>query len=113
MLAVFVILVVASLANWDGIIAKHNLNHSLENNMETSYLLTMSDKVLPMVDEKSSILNQDESFNTYANFSPYTYKEYYKLRVDLFISRYEKESWVSWNYLDWKAYNYYKNLKVR
>ncbi len=110
-MAVFVILVIASLLNWDTIISKHNLNHPIKENMETSYLLTMSDKILPLIDQKQEILNQVKSRNSYADFGPYSYKEYYKLRVELFLSRYEKESWTSWNYQEWKAYNYYKNLK--
>jgi hypothetical protein len=108
-MAVFAILVTASLLNWDRIISTHNLNHPIKENMETSYLLTMSDKALPLIDQKQEILNQMKSRNSYADFGPYSYKEYYKLRVELFLSRYEKESWTSWNYQDWKAYNYYKN----
>jgi hypothetical protein len=107
--AVLIILVSASLLNWDGIIANHNLNHPIENHMETSFLLTMSDKILPLIDKKKSILEQEKYLNTYANFTPYDYKEYYKLRVDQFIQRYEKESWTSWNYKEWKTYQYFKN----
>ncbi len=110
-MAVFVILLVASLFNWDTIISKHNLNHPIKENMETSYLLTMSDKAFPLIDQKQEILNQEKGRNSYADFGPYSYEEYYKLRVELFLSRYEKESWTSWNYKEWKAYNYYKNQK--
>ncbi|NJO88136.1 MAG: DUF4173 domain-containing protein [Chloroflexia bacterium] len=110
-MAVFVILLIASLINWDSIITTHNLNHPIKENMETSYLLTMSDKVLPLIDQNQEILNQEQSLNTYAHFGSYSYKEYYKLRVALFLSRYKKESWTSWNSQEWKAYSYYKNLK--
>jgi len=111
-LAVFIILVSASLLNWDGIISRHNLNHPIENNMEISYLLTLSDKILPQIDKKSSVLDQVKYLNTYADFGAYSYREFYELRVDLFMSRYVKESWVSWNYSDWKAYKYFKDKKT-
>lgn len=108
-MAVYLILTMASLFNWDAIIAQHNLGHPLKDHMETSYLLSLSDKVLPLIDQKKYILEQDNSLNTYADYSPYSYKDYYKLRVELFLSRYEAESWQSWNYAEWKAYNYLKN----
>jgi len=108
-MAVYLILIIASLFNWDAIIAKHNLNHSLRNHMETSYLLSLSDKVLPMIHQKKDVLQQDKSLNTYADYSPYSYEEYYKLRVELFLAKYEAEGWQSWNYEEWRAYNYLKN----
>jgi hypothetical protein len=111
-LAVFVILMVSCLLNWDSIIAKHNLSHPLKNHMETSYLLSMSDKVLPLIDKHSYILNQDVRFNSYAQFDC-SYKEYYRIRVKKFLDDYKKQSWVSWNFKEWKAYKYYtEQLKM-
>jgi hypothetical protein len=107
--SVFVILLVSSLLNWDYIIAKHNLNHPMKNHMETSYLLSLSDKVLPIIEEHSYILDQDLKYNTYANFYPYTYKQYYQNRVKKFLKDYENRSWVSWNYAEWKAYHFLKD----
>lgn len=108
-IAIYIILVLSGLFNWDGIIARHNINHPIKHHMETSYLLCLSDKILPMIDQKKYVLDQGPEYNSYADFSPYSYQEYYNLRVDLFIARYEAEGWQSWNYADWKAYNYFKN----
>jgi hypothetical protein len=107
LLAVYIILLVSSLLNWDGIITKNNLVHPFKNHMETSYLLSLSDKVLPMIEKQNQVLDQDLKFNTYASFSPYSYRQYYKLRVDQFLSDYKKRSWTSWNYAEWKAYRFY------
>jgi len=107
-LAVFIILVVSGLLNWDIIIAKHNLNHKLKDNMETSYLLSMSDKVLPLIDKHKYILEQYTKLNTYRQYSV-SYEEYYNEKVDKFIKKYKKHSWLSWNYADWKAYEYFSN----
>ena len=105
-LAIFLILVVSSLFNWDGIIARHNLNHSIKDHMETSYLLSMSDKILPLIDKHDYILEQATGLNTYQYYSV-SYEDYYKMRVKNFIKDYEKRSLLSWNLADWKAYEYY------
>jgi hypothetical protein len=107
-LSVYCILIIAGLVNWDGIIAKNNLNHPWQNHMETSYLLSLSDKILPLIDQKQKVLEQDLKYNTYASFYPYSYKDYYKKRRNLFVDDYNKKTWLSWNYMDWKAYLYYK-----
>ncbi len=111
-LAIYIILISASLMNWDGIIAKHNLNHPLSNHMETSYLLSLSDKILPMIDQKQTILDQNLKFNTYADYAPYTYRQYYQIRVGTFRRAYDRKTWLSWNYQDWKAYQYYKSKLI-
>jgi len=105
-LAIFLILVSSSLFNWDGIIAKHNLNHPIKDHMETSYLLSMSDKILPLIDQNKHILNQSTELNTYRYYSV-SYEDYYDMRVKNFIENYEKRSLLSWNLADWRAYNYY------
>ncbi len=112
-LAIYIILVSASLFNWDDIIARHNLNHPLRNHMETSYLLSLSDKILPYIDQKQIVLEQNIKYNTYVDYSPYTYKEYYQIRVKLFIENMNKKTWLSWNYKNWQAYQYYKNKLIK
>ena len=109
-LAIFFILLISSLFNWDMIIARHNLGHTLENHMETSYLLSLSDKTLPLIEMKSSVLDQDTGFNSYASFHPYTYRDYYQIRVKDFKKAYENRTWKSWNYAEWKAYAYFTKI---
>ena len=106
-LAVFLILIFSSLVNWDMIVTKHNLNHPLKDHMETSFLLSMSNKVLPLIDQHKSILDQSTELNTYRFYSV-SYRDYYSKRVKNFILNYEKHSWLSWNLADWRAYKYYK-----
>jgi len=106
-LAIYIVLFMASLINWDGVIAKHNLNHPISNHMETCYLLSLSDKILPLIDQKKSILDQSLQYNTYIDYSPYSYKDYYQLRVKLFTGKFRKHTWLSWNYKDWQANEYY------
>jgi len=108
-MAVYLILVISSLINWDAVIARHNLAHSFKNHMETSYLLSLSDKVLPLIETHNYVLDQNLKYNTYTSFYPYTYRQQYQIRKNAFMSDYKKRSWVSWNYAEWKTYLFYSN----
>jgi len=108
-LAIYLILMISSLINWDSIIAKNNLGHPMKNHMETCYLLSLSDKALPQIEMQKQVLDQDLKYNTYVSYYPYSYHQYYKIRVNKFMNDYKKRSWVSWNYAEWKAYRFYSS----
>ncbi|MCF6365988.1 MAG: DUF4173 domain-containing protein [Bacteroidales bacterium] len=105
--ALYIGFVLFAIPDWDIIIAKHNLTHPLRNNIETSFLLTFDDKVLPQIDQRKDILLQSKEYNTYRVFYE-TYENVYKGRVINFLKEYKDKSWLSWNYADAKAYEYYK-----
>jgi hypothetical protein len=107
--SVYIILLIASMFNWDSIIAQHNLGHPFKNHMETSYLLSLSDKILPMIGTEKQVLEQNKKYNTYADFSPYSYQQYYNLKVKRFLKNYNHRSWKSWNYAEWRAYKFYSD----
>ena len=71
----------------------------------------MSNQVLPLIDKHKYIRNQSTKLNTYRYFS-ISYKQYYNRRVKNFIQAYEKQSWLSFNLANWKAYNYYVKNKA-
>jgi hypothetical protein len=106
--ALYIGFVLFAIPDWDIIISKHNLAHPLRNNIETSFLLTFDDKALPYIDQRKDILFQSEEFNTYKIFYD-TYQNVYKGRVKTFLTNYHKNTWLSWNYADSKAYYYYIN----
>jgi len=106
----YIVFVAFSLIDWDSVIAKHNLDHRLKDNMETSFLLTMSDKILPLIDTHKYILEQSKDFNTYQYFTePYT--EVYQNRLREFDLKIKNRTWLSWNYAEYKAYLYFCETK--
>lgn len=105
-----------SLVNWDMVIAKHNTSHPYPQNMDEYFLLSLSDKTLPTLDQHKEFLNRplDKEFiddhssiwnreTTYEN-----YNQYYQERVSNFIARKELTTWLSWSYAEDKAYKYFK-----
>jgi hypothetical protein len=110
--AVYIGFVLFAMPDWDIIIAKHNLQHPFKNNIETSYLLTLDDKALPLIDQRKDILKQSEQYNTYRYFYD-SYENVYYDRVDHFTSSYPERSVFSWNLADEKAYEYFKNKSTK
>ena len=107
---VYIIIFLSSLLNWDRIIVGHNLSHPMKDNIETSFLLTLSDKILPEIEEHKEILGQSPQMNTY-RFFPVTYHDVYKERVMQFLERKQKDSWLSWNWEEQKAHDFYRNKR--
>lgn len=109
--AMFLVVSLFALADWDTIIARHNVNHRIKDNIETSFLLTLGDQTLPIIDQHKEVLDQPQRLNFYRNFAPFTYHEVYEKRKKEFLERKQKQSWLSWNYAEHKALIYYKNQK--
>jgi len=72
--------------------------------MDVLFLLTLSDKTLPLIEENKHLLNQENPFYT----EP-TYR--YEDKLNTFLETQEKLSWLSMNLSTQKAINYYKNRK--
>lgn len=103
-LSLWLILTLGALVNWDLVIAAYNLKYT-KKNLDTSFLLTLSDTTL-------GLLQQNKTLFTDNQYAPEVYqvtvKDYLYSRVVDFKERYEGESWLSWNYSDYKAYEQLK-----
>jgi len=108
----FVLLLVFSLVNWDVFIVKYNLAKSDQVGVDADYLLSLSDKTLPILDKNRSKLHYEPSKRLYereiakpgtANF----YENKLDERIGYFKERYESVGWLSWNLPDWNAAEYF------
>lgn len=97
---VYALLIIMSSVNWDGIIADHNLSNKSNIHSDPYFLLSLSDKTLPT-------LIKHEAFFTNYNIRTKNILEH---RIILFNKRYEKQSWLSWNYAEYKTYQFTKQL---
>lgn len=99
-----VLLVAASCFNWDETIAKYNLAHKNRIPVDVHFLLTLSDKTLPLLEKNKDILSDKISINPSGDyFSPYgglTALEYFEKRKKDFFEEQENYSWLSWNVAD-------------
>ncbi len=104
--ALYIGFVVFAVFDWDTIIAKYNLNHYPEAFVEASYMLTLDEKIYPLIDKNSQILQQDDSLNTYEYFYD-PYDVVFNSQVNEFVEKYKEKTWLSWNYKDNVAYKYF------
>ncbi|MFC4211168.1 DUF4173 domain-containing protein [Pedobacter lithocola] len=108
----FALLLAFSVVNWDVFIAKYNLSQQTKISLDAGYLLTLSDKTLPILEKNREKLHFTEGTDindrTYAK--PETaefYQHQLDMRISFFKERYKKVSWLSWNLQDWKTAEYF------
>ncbi len=112
-LAIFIILVLSSLINWDSLIVKYNFKHSYKSYLHLSYLSVMSDKSLMYLDKPLTELieinkHQKENFKvTKYDISPKNYFNIIEKRKRQFKKKWESKSILEWSLAEYLTY---KNL---
>jgi Domain of unknown function (DUF4173) len=92
-----------SCVNWDGIIAKNNIEHPLRQNMDIEFLMSLSDKTLSIIGQNPSILSSPQHWQNDRN----NFQKQFDQRKASFLNRMSEAKWYSWNYMDYKTYNYF------
>jgi hypothetical protein len=112
----FALLLAFSLVNWDVFIVKYNLAQSDKVGIDADYLLSLSDKTLPILDKNRSKLNYTPVKDLYGREiakpqSVDVYRDQLDRRIGYFKERYESVSWLSWNLQDWNTAEYFGDNK--
>lgn len=108
----FALLLVFSIVNWDVLIAKYNLTQSSKTSIDADYLLSLSNKTLPVLDKYRAKLHYTPNEAPYQNeiAKPET-ADFYQQRLDKriisFKKRYENLSWLSKSFQDWNTAKYF------
>jgi hypothetical protein len=109
-LAVFILLVVTSLVNWDVVIARYNFTQYQRSFVHLDWLCTLSDKTLPVLDKPMAELSkirqvQDRNFTfDHKYMSPEKYHEIIQQRKRDFIRDWNRRSILSFNLADYRAW---------
>ncbi|MCX2574825.1 DUF4153 domain-containing protein [Pedobacter sandarakinus] len=107
----FGLLIFFSIFNWDIFITRYNLNHSETTPVDMDYLLSLSDKTLPILDENKNRLwpiDSNEAVEIQAKKSSANpYQARLDKRIQFFKERYATVSWLSWNLPDARTANYF------
>jgi hypothetical protein len=99
-----VVLVLGSCIHWDEWIAQHNLSQKGRIPVDVNFLLNLSDKTLPIIEQHKEVL--DTAYLKAHNESPYIYNsyatplQYFELRKLWFFEEQQRYSWLSWNVAD-------------
>ncbi|MGC4101670.1 DUF4153 domain-containing protein [Ferruginibacter sp.] len=99
-----VLLVAASCIHWDEAIADYNIAHKNTVPLDVPFLLTLSDKTLPLIEKHPEIL--DEKVETvivkgdYQSPATISTKQLFEKRKEEFLQQQKDYSWLSWNRAD-------------
>jgi hypothetical protein len=97
-----VLLVSSSCINWDETMASYNLAHRDVVPVDVSFLLSLSDKTLPLIEKNPDVLDNKAAFlPDHGDYSSLlTPRQLFEQRKREFIEEQKKYSWLSWNRTD-------------
>jgi len=100
-----IILVISSCIHWDETIAKYNLARKDTIALDVKFLLTLSDKVLPLLEKNLDVLDRTEPTkgNTEGDYlyrSSLSQRLVFEKRKKEFAITQKAYSWLSWNWSD-------------
>jgi hypothetical protein len=111
--AVFVVMILIGSLNWDESIARFNLQNPDKGSIDVEYLFTLSDDVLPILNENKDVLDNEfmfsEGWRRYLNNG----LQELNTRTQSFLEKQDGYSWLSWNYTDWKTKKYFAKQDFR
>lgn len=117
----FVVLSLSTCFNWDRIIARYNFGNADHSFVHLNFLSRLSNSALPELDKSKKELetmrfDQETkfSFSSSGSFKLYSRiymnsDDYYRLiqnRKRAFKATWERKGWLSWNWAEYKAYQY-------
>jgi len=110
--AIYIVLIIASVMNWDTLIARYNFSQAGRSYLHFDFMAGLSDKALPYIDRPmeelfriDSIQNKNFPNETGRYMKPDDYHTSMQLRKEKFKSEWEEKGILSWNYPEYKAYN--------
>lgn len=111
--AAIVLLVVSTTVNWDKLIVRYNLSRKNEIVMPVMYMVSLSDKVLPMLYENKEELQRHEKLMKANGFwddrdCDGCWKEILDNRIRRFGENQRSYTWLSWNKADNALSTYFK-----
>lgn len=97
-----VLLVLSSWVNWDVTIAKYNLQHKTTITPDVHFLLSLSDKALPVLQKNEDVFQIAARGNTryFFNNEYHNPLDYFNYRKEQFFIKEKQYSWLSWNLAD-------------
>lgn len=99
-----VLLVTASCIHWDETMASYNLARKNSIPVDVKFLLTLSDKTLPLVEANPEVLDKPQvpvnGEGDYLYRTAITPRQLFEQRKQQFIAQQQQYSWLSWNQAD-------------
>jgi len=122
-----ILLVLASTIHWDELIASYNIRHKDRVPLDAQFLLTLSDKTLPILQAHVEAFKQrqveaqknlpDVSDTRWKDGAPYPcdtcFAATIAARTNAYLEQQQRLSWLSWNYADAVTSRYLRKLTIQ
>lgn len=113
-----VVLILSTTIHWDEMMAKYNLAHRNSVAPDISFLLSLSDKTLPLLEKEIDLIKQQElqakkPEDNDKESCEACYTEILARRERIFLEKQDKYSWLSWNYSDHYVSAYFERKKSK
>lgn len=105
-----ILLVLSSTIHWDETIVSYNLARKNSIPLDVEFLVTLSDKTLPLLEENKDIFSNQNNSIVYHGEDGYVGNSFYYFenRKIEFLKKQEAYTWLSWN-----AADYYVKQKIK
>ena len=105
--ATYVMILLLSAVNWDGMIANYNITHWNKAYSDVDFLLNLSDKALPILDQHRAAFEGHYINKSYWDEGiPAT--QILDQRIQEFVNKSTDYSWPSWTWPESKALKYFE-----
>ncbi len=116
--AAVILFVVGTTVNWDVFIAKYNISHSDKIPLDLPFLLTLSDRTLPVLDQHLPVLKQREAeLNKQGvhigNCNDCGMEMILKDWKNHYLENQQHHTWLSWNYADAATIRYFETGRIK
>lgn len=106
--ATYGVMLLLALVNWDAVITTYNFDYHHKRELDLEFHFSMSDKVLPLLDQRRKAFE-----GKLVSDGGYIFEEYEEAgsyldrKIERFKERMENRSWLSWNLADARAMSYF------
>ena len=108
--ATYAVLLLLAAVNWDQVITSYNFSRQLDNGIDVQFHMDMSDKVLPLLDQRRDLIADKMVPEERYFWNEYQLAEnVLDRRIEKFKLKMEKRSWLSWNLADARAMSYFRS----
>lgn len=106
----YFVIVSLTLFDWDSMIARYNLRTQNAESLDYNYLFSLSDRTLPILYENRQKI--EESMSKVPDITHEKVVEKLNRKVYRYLAEQQKYSWVSWDFSNSKATDYFKDKEV-
>jgi len=113
--AVVIMLIASTTINWDEFIAAYNINRKDKILMPVDYMVTLSNKAIPILDQNVAVLKEQLAKQQKLGFQPHITEEamieQLQNKAFRFLNEHDQYTWLSYNAADAAVTKYLENNK--